>query len=554
MMHSKLMPFAWLAGTIAVAACHGDGGAPSGGGGTDIRRNVAAACANRDPGPSPVRRLTHFEYDNTIRDLLGDDSAPSSAFPPDETALGFNNNAEVLSVTDILAQAYLDAAEGIAGRAVANPTLMGQIAPCGGGDMTACGRSFIQTFGRRAWRRPLTQAESDRLAALFADAMSDGYPAAVQAVMEVMLQSPQFLYRVELGQPAAARPGWMKLTSWEIASRLSFLVWASGPDEALLDAAAADKLSTAADVQAQARRMLSDARAHAVLTDFHRQWLMLDQLAQVEKDQTIYPMWNRQLPQLMQTEVSAFVDSIMWNGDGKVSTLLTAPYTFANASLAAFYGLSGPQGDAFERVALDPAQRSGILTQGAFLVTEAKANQTSPVLRGKFVRQQLFCTPPPPPPPNLQIRPPSLDPRLTTRERFAEHAQNPFCASCHKLMDPIGLAFENFDGVGRWRDSEGGQPIDASGELIETDVDGTFVGPVALAQRLAISDDVQSCVVTQWFRYGYGRAEVPDADACSLATLNQAFTAAGGNVRELLVALTQTDAFMYRRAADGGTN
>jgi hypothetical protein len=252
----------------------------------------------------------------------------------------------------------------------------------------------------------------------------------------------------------------------------------------------------------------------------------------------------------MQTEVNQLVDAVVWDGDGKVSTLLTAPFTFVNDRLAAFYGIAAPAGQGFQRVELDPYQRAGFLTQGAFLATHAKPNQTSPVHRGKFVRQQLLCTVPPPPPPNLQIQPPSLNTRLTTRERFAEHSQNPFCAGCHKLMDPIGLGFESFDGIGRFRATEQGMPIDDSGELIQTDVDGTFTGPAALGQRLAASADVQACVVTQWFRFGYGRAEDPVADACSLATLNQTFAAAGGNVRELLIALTQTDAFLYRRAEE----
>jgi hypothetical protein len=508
-----------------------------------------AACATRDPGPSPVRRLTRFEYDNTIRDLLGDDSHPSAAFPPDETAQGFDNNAAVMGVTDLLAEQYMNVAEDIAGRAVADATVMGRIAPCASTDAD-CGRSFIQAFGRRAWRRPLTDAEVDRLALVFADATPDGFAAAAQSVIEVMLQSPQFLYRVETGVPADGRPGWMKLTPWETASRLSYLMWGSMPDDTLLDTAAGGGLETAAQVATEARRMLGDPRAHAVVANFHRQWLELDKLTDLEKDRTIYPAWQDDLRDLMQTEANDLIDAVVWDGDGKVSTLLTAPFTFVNAKLAAFYGIPGPPGSTFQRVDLDPNQRAGFLTQGAFLATHAKPNQTSPVHRGKFVRQQLLCTVPPPPPPNLQIQPPSLNPRLSTRERFAEHSQNPFCAGCHKLMDPIGLGFESFDGVGRFRATEQGMPIDDSGELIGTDVDGTFTGAAALGQRLAASADVEDCVVTQWFRYGYGRAESPAEDSCSLATLNDAFAASGGNVRELLIALTQTDAFMYRRAED----
>jgi len=536
-----------LTALLLAASVLGFGGC----GGSDGSTATAtqAACATRDPGPSPIRRLTRFEYDNTIRDLLGDDSHPSAAFPPDETAEGFDNNAAVLGVTDLLAEQYLDASEAIAGRAVASADVMGRIAPCATTD-DACARSFIQGFGRRAWRRPLTDAEVDRLALVFADAAPDGFPAAAQAVIEVLLQSPQFLYRVEFGVPADDRPGWIKLTPWETASRLSYLMWGSMPDDALLDRADAGGLASADDVASEARRMLADPRARPVVANFHRQWLELDKLTDLEKDKTIYPDWQDDLPALMETEVNQLVDAIIWDGDGKVSTLLTAPFTFVNGRLASFYGIAGPTGQAFQRVELDPYQRAGFLTQGAFLATHAKPNQTSPVHRGKFVRQQLLCTVPPPPPANLQIQPPSLNPRLTTRERFAQHSEDPFCAGCHKLMDPIGLGFESFDGIGRFRTTEQGMPIDDSGELIATDVDGTFTGAAALGQRLAASADVQACVVTQWFRFGYGRAEDPVGDACSLATLNQTFAAAGGNVRELLIALTQTDAFLYRRAEE----
>jgi hypothetical protein len=214
--------------------------------------------------------------------------------------------------------------------------------------------------------------------------------------------------------------------------------------------------------------------------------------------------------------------------------------------LAGFYGVRGPTSDdAWVRVNLDPKRSAGILTNAGLLSVLAKPNQSSPVLRGKFVRERMLCQTPPPPPPNIDVTPPDLDPKLTTRERFAQHSTDPMCKGCHRLMDPIGLAFEHYDGVGRFRDQENGLPIDASGELVETDVDGKFVGVAELGKKLASSARVKDCVVLQWFRHSVGRAET-EADTCSLHTLREKFRASGGNVKQLILDMTQTDAFLLR--------
>jgi hypothetical protein len=257
----------------------------------------------------------------------------------------------------------------------------------------------------------------------------------------------------------------------------------------------------------------------------------------------------------MRQESEAFIDDVVWNGDGTLAALFGAPYTFANAALAQYYGISGVSGAGFTKVALDPTQRGGVLTQGGLLSLLAKPNQTSPVHRGKFVREQILCQPLPPPPANLQITPPELSTTLTTRERFTQHAADPYCNTCHHLMDPIGLGFESFDGAGVFRATENGQAVDASGRIDDAgDATGTFDGPLALGQRLASSSDVRACVATQWFRYGYGRAET-DADGCSLQAMQASFAAGGYRILDLVAALATTDAFRYRRVtpAVGGT-
>ena len=333
-----------------------------------------------------------------------------------------------------------------------------------------------------------------------------------------------------------------------MASRLSFMLWRTMPDDQLFGAAQAGALSTPDQIAAQVTRMLQDPRARAMVADFHDQWLRVGAIATVEKDRTIFPAFDASVAGLMQQETRAFLDHVVWDDDGTLATLFGAPYSFMNATLAGYYGETGVSGAALVKVDLDPARHAGLLTQGGLLSLLAKGNQTSPVHRGKFVREQLLCQQLPPPPPDIQIKPPDLSPTLTTRERFTQHAADNACSPCHRLMDPIGLGFENFDGAGKFRTMENGQPVDASGRVEQADavVAGDFNGVADLGRKLAQSADVQRCVSTQWFRYAYGRAET-DADACSLATLQTRFVSSGANVRELLVALTQTDAFLYRR-------
>jgi hypothetical protein len=323
------------------------------------------------------------------------------------------------------------------------------------------------------------------------------------------------------------------------------------PDDALLAAAEAGQLSADADIAAQAERMLADPRAHAVVRNFHDQWLRIAEIDGVEKDPGAFSKWTPTIAGLMRQEAAAFIDDVVWNGDGTLGALFGAPYTFANTALAQYYGLPAPGGTGFVKIDLDPTQHAGVLTQGGLLSLLAKQNQTSPVHRGKFVREQILCQPLQPPPPNLQIKPPELSTTLTTRERFAQHSADDYCASCHQLMDPIGLGFENFDAAGIYRATENGQPIDASGEVKAADVAGPFNGPIELGQKLAGSADVRACVATQWFRYGYGRAET-EGDGCSMKTLQDRFAGGGYRILDLVAALAATDAFRYRRVTAAG--
>lgn len=542
-------PLRVLGGGFALAACIGtigDGGpgvAPGADAGADAR--TQALCKNISPGVAPLRRLTQSEYNNTVRDLLGDTSSPANAFPPDQKVGDFSNTAVALTVSPLLAQSYETAAEQLATTAVGNLSTLSSCDPAATGE-TQCATQFIQTFGQRAFRRPVTQDETTTLLALYqANRSGADYKNGIQSVIEAILQSAPFLYRPEFGVPGGAQGGVVPLTSYEMASRLSYFFWGSMPDDALFAAASGDQLRSPAQIAMQAARLLADAKAQPAVSQFFGEWLGVDSIANAPKDPVTYPEYTSDVRTAMQQETLAFVDWVMWKSDAKLGTLLTAPVSFLNQSLAQVYGVSGVTGTALQQVQLDATQRAGVVTQGAVMAILAKPDRSSPVLRGKFVREKLLCQTISPPPQNIVITPPSVMPGVSTRQLFSMHATVEPCKSCHSLMDPVGFGFEHYDGIGRWRTLDQGQPVDASGTLTASDVNGSFSGAVDLAHKLAQSQEVSDCMAVEWFRYAMGRGETTD-DACSLQSLKQGFTKSQANIRDLLVLVTQTDAFLYK--------
>jgi hypothetical protein len=551
--------------TLALGACNGaigDHGKPP------IVVTTTPLCRGLDPGPSFIRRVNRFEYDNTVRDLLHTTLTPARGFPAEERRLGFDDNGAALSVSPLLTEQLMLAAEQLAADAVDNH--WADLVPCAltATNVDVCGADFIAAFGRRAYRRPLDSEDTATLKAVFDAGKATDLKTGIRLVITTVLQSPDFLYRVEFGRAAVGsdprvtvkdsttgatlgQTQVVRVGDWEMATRLSFLLWRSMPDDPLFAAAEAGRLSSDADIAAEVTRMLADPKAHAVISDFHDQWLRIAEVDALEKESGVFSGWNASMSGLMRQEAQAFIDDVMWNGEGTLDALFTAQYTFANAALAQYYGLPAPSGSGFVKVSLDGSQRGGVLTQGGLMSLLAKPNQTSPVHRGKFVREQIFCQILQPPPPDIEIVPPELSTTLTTRERFNQHSADSACAGCHQLTDPIGLGFENFDGAGKFRDMENGKPVDASGEVFGTDVAGTFNGPIELGRKLAASADARACVATQWFRYGYGRAET-EADGCSMQTLKDKFAGSGYRVLDLVAALAATDAFRYRRVTTAG--
>jgi hypothetical protein len=329
-----------------------------------------------------------------------------------------------------------------------------------------------------------------------------------------------------------------------MATRLSYLLWGSTPDGPLLDKAAAGQLDTKEQILEQAKAMLADDRARDVVRYFTNTLYGIGGIDALDRPTDLFPTFNRSLGPLFRQETERFIDDVVWKGAGDFATLFNASYTFVNGPLATFYGLSGVTGNDFQRVERDPAKRLGLLTHASILASTTPGSRNDPVVRGKFIYESLFCRVVPNPPPGIVPVEPPADPTRTTRERFTAHREVEPCKSCHTMLDPIGFGLENFDAVGLWRDTENGKPIDASGALPNVDVAGPFDGPSDLAKKIAASADARNCFADKWLAFAYGRV-MGDADACARGQLENAFNQSGDNIKALLLAATQTDAFLY---------
>jgi mono/diheme cytochrome c family protein len=371
----------------------------------------------------------------------------------------------------------------------------------------ACARQILQTLTKRAYRRPTTTTDVDRLIPFYtAGRKEGGFDVGIERALERVLVSPQFLFRIE-SDPAAAAPGSAhRVTDLELASRLSFFLWSSIPDDELLDIAIAGRLRTPATLEQQVKRMLADRRSETMVTNFAAQWLYLRDIDAKDPDQLLFPDFDETLRHAFRRETELFLGSIL-REDRSVLDLLTANYTFVNERLAKHYGIPNIQGSYFRRVTLpDGSPRGGLLGQGSVLAITSYANRTSPVLRGKWVLENILSSPPPPPPPDvpsLKIEGAEPGKTLTMREAMTQHRANPACAGCHARMDPIGFSMENFDALGKWRDRDAGGPIDASGLL----PDGTRFDGIPGLKKMLIDhqDEFVSTVTEKLLMYGTGR-------------------------------------------------
>lgn len=533
----------------------GTGGRPVGMGGAGGTGPVnappstsAIPVCNGDelPGPRRLRLLTRAEYANTVADLLGIPVPAVDNLPVESVVDGFDNNAAATAVTSRHLDEYLSSSERLAATALAQSR--GKLVTC---QATApgCDRSFITAFGRRAFRRPLADAEVARYQALFDPQVTGGnFDKGVELVIRAMLASPLFLYRSEVGEKAP--DGSYRLTGYEVATALAYFFWETTPDDPLLDAARTGALDRPEGVEAQAKRLLADQRSRPSVAGFFRQWLGTAGFQFTNKDLAVYPTFNDPIRNAMIAEEDAFVNAVVFDGAGTFGELFEADYIYVNDVLAPFYGLPAVAGPQLRRVPAGADRtRGGLLTLGAVVGMHAHSNESSPVRRGAFVRTRLLCQTLQPPPENLNIMPPGLDPSLTTRERFAKHATEPLCKTCHALIDDLGFGFERYDGVGAYREMEAGRPIDAQGKLpgledLDSDTVTTFDGPIELGGLLAKSPNAQACLARQLFRFARGGEST--RDACAVRKLQTAFTKSGLDLQRLLLDTIQQKSFLTR--------
>lgn len=502
----------------------------------------------------PIRRLTHQQYNNTVRDLLGDQSRPADQFPKEDVVHGFTNQADGQSISPLLAEAYNRAAERLARDAFRGGDARGLL-PCKPRDANdaACRERFVRVFGRRAFRRPLTAAEAQRYAGLHAKeaARTGEFLKGSQIVVEAMLQSPHFLLHLARGPQGTA-------------SRLSYFLWNTMPDERLLADAEAGRLNTPAQVRAAAERMLQDGRARVAVNEFLAQWLRFDRLRAAVRDPRLFPTFNAELVGDMAEETRRLFEYLVWE-DRDFREFFAADYTFLSAGLSRLYDLPAPA-EHFGRVTL-PAKtgRAGVLGQGSFLTLTSKPADTSPTERGLFVREHFLCQIVPPPPPGVDTTlPPVMDEKpMTVRQRLGVHLSSPVCAGCHRLIDPIGFGLERFDAVGSYREAERlvipptadeikrkvkTQPteyrlaIDPAG-LLQGIPSGKFESPRELGKLLADSETCHRCVAKQVFRYATGRLET-EADQETVASLVEQFRASQFRFRELIMAVATSRTFL----------
>jgi hypothetical protein len=542
--------------TVVVAACGdstlsnddgdvspgGSGGMGMGNGGTDGAtdpRDVAGSNPN-----TRVVRLSHTQYANTVRALFGVEESPESGFAPDALN-GFNfDTSNDLRVDARLGPQYRSAAEQLAQQAVQDAAVLGRIVPCQAG-AEGCAGEFIDSFGERAFRRPLSSEESARFQALFdlgstlgdiGNAFEDG----VQLVVEAMLQSPQFLYRAEVSSGAVV-DGRAALDDWEIASRLSYFIFDSMPDAELFARARDGELHTPEQVGTEVARLLDDPRAASKFASFHEQVWQVGRYAKIAPDASTYPGMPDDLVDRLRASSNRFFESVVQD-DGGLREMLTAPYAFVDSELASIYDVD-VSGNSLTRVDFEGGERKGFMMQAGFLASNAYSRKTDPIHRGLFVLRDMLCRLIPDPPPGAQMTPPpeTDEPIETTREEISLLTGQLYCPTCHSQINEPGFSFEGFDAVGQVREQENGVDVDTTGSITLDGSPVEFSGAGELVEALADSQEAQNCYTSRWLEFAYGRTLTERDDALRTRLADEP-----RSVRDIVQTLTSSPDFLSR--------
>jgi len=541
---------------LGLAACQGVITEPGGGGADGSGGSGAAGGASTTKNAllsSPrVTRLSHEQWENSVADLIGYDqpSGKSASFPKDPQTAGFlfDNDGASLQVVQALWTAYQRAAEEVAADVMGNPTLLAALLPPDAGDPTARARSFIETFGRRAYRRPLTPSEVDDMMVVHQAAPANNsavpaFEAGIEQVISAFLQSPLFLYRVEQSVTKDSS-GAIPLTGFEQASRLSYLILNSMPDDALLDAAAQGKLATAEGVEAEARRLLKTPRASQTVTRFFQALLDVQKWTKINPLPTQFPDAPNGYADLARQENEKFIQYLFGSGAG-YREVLTSNETFVNQDLAKIYGLSGSFGSGFEKVSLDPTQRRGVFTQLGFLAANATSVDPDPIHRGAFLARRVACLPLSAPPNMVPPLPPAGD--SSNRQNVEAHTEQPdsVCATCHSTkINPLGFPYEHYDAIGKWRTDDNGHPIDSATTPLINGEPTPVADALELADAFAASQMTHECYTKRWIEYAFNRKGM--AEDVGVVRYLAEESVKGMGIEEMLVQLVTTRAFRSR--------
>jgi hypothetical protein len=541
-------------GAISDPAGAGGGGAggPGGGGGAPL------VCGDGSVHVSarPLRRLTPEQYANTLRDLVGDD-AVEPAVDDEATVLTERGVRQLRAAAELVLERRAQWTRSVF--------------PCDldGASDEACVAAFVDGFATRAFRRPPTADERAWLMGVYSDANAElGFRDAMEVLLQVVLQAPQVVFVDEAGVERDGLPeGVRALTDFELASRLSYYLWNTMPDDALLEAATGGELGSGTGLRDHAERMLMDPRAEATVQSFFWRWMQLDggrlhhALEDTEKDATLFPEYDQALRVAMRSELEAFVRRVFFEEGASFDRLLTDTSAYVDPSLAALYGVEGGPTAAgeWQWVELDGARRGGLLTRAAFLTVFSAANVQSPIRRGVFVMEEVLCQELGEPPPNasdVAVTGGEVDDGAggtvvrSVREDVQARTSEGSCTTCHSVINPVGFAFEHYDAIGRWQDTEAlsGREIDSSGRLSGTDVDGEVADALELSHALARSSRVRQCLADRWLGRALGHSP-GEQDQCTREAVQSRF-AQSGSMRELLLAIVESDAFRYLNVAE----
>jgi mono/diheme cytochrome c family protein len=518
---------------------------------------LALDCTSpHDPGHVTARRLNKAEYNNTVRDLLNlKEFNGADDFPADDRGYGFDNNGDVLSLSPVIVERYLKASDEAIKQAFRDPAAKAALTRAAKGqpedfaDWQAKIRLVIEDFAPRAYRRPVSAAEIDRLMAFAALSLSqdgESRDKATMLPMRAALMSPDFLFRIERDSDVESHGAALPLNEFELANRLSYFLWSSMPDDELFRLAREKKLREGLDEQVH--RMLRDPKAKALTQNFAGQWLEIRGLGQVRRDPALFPAFTPGLLIAMKEETERFFEAIV-HDDLSIMNFLDSDFTFLNGPLAKHYGIANVEGDAFRRVALTSGQRGGLLTQASILTITSNPTRTSPVKRGKWILENIFNTPPPPPPPNV----PSLEEDSkkitgTLRQVLEKHRADSHCISCHERMDPLGLALENYDATGAWRVRDGTGPVDPSGSLMTGE---TFKTPGEFRAILSKKQsEFRRGLSAKMLTYALGRG-LEYYDTCAINDICAEVAKRENRFSGLVMAIVKSRPFQYRKGTTG---